>query len=57
MTEDRLDEIVEATTTGIDETGCDTALLSKEESVEFYKGVRSHCNQWIQTLEDEIARG
>ena len=47
--EDEVDNI----TSAIDEVGCNTAL-TREESVEFYRTVASHCMEGARTIQEEI---
>lgn len=52
MTAD-VDKLVEQANETIDETGCNTSLLTVEESIDFYEGIVVHARGWIETLKNE----
>jgi hypothetical protein len=49
-----VDALVEEATESLDEIGCDTGRLTQEESLDFYRGIKQHAQDWIENIEHDL---
>jgi hypothetical protein len=51
---DKLSELIDETNEAVDAIGCDSARLTKAESLEFYQSISEHAEGWADILQHEI---
>jgi len=52
-----MEEVLEELLNHIDEVAGDPDAFSQEESIEMYRRIASHCQNWVQAIQADLERG